>query len=158
MSFGLKNAGATYKRLVDDAFQSQIGWNLEAYVDDMVVKSKSEREMITDVAETFDNLRRINMKLNPKKCSFWVEEGKFLGYMVTSKGIRENPTKTKDIAKMQSPKTWGQMQSLPGKLAALNRFLSRSADKSLPFFETLKDIIKENKDDYRWTEDAENAF
>ncbi|GKC05403.1 reverse transcriptase domain-containing protein [Tanacetum coccineum] len=91
--FGLKNAGATYHRLVDDAFQSQIGQNLKAYVDDIVVKSKSEREMLTDIAETFDNLIRINMKLNPKKCSFEVEEGKFLGYMVTSEGIRANPAK-----------------------------------------------------------------
>ncbi|GJU71624.1 reverse transcriptase domain-containing protein, partial [Tanacetum coccineum] len=158
MSFGLKNAGATYQRLVDEAFQSQIGKNLEVYVDDMVVKSRTEREMLADIAETFDNLRRINMKLNPKKCSFGVTEGKFLGYMVTSEGIRANPAKTKDIAEMQSPRTWGEMQSLAGKLAALNRFLSRSAEKSLPFFETLKDITKENKHDYRWTEEAESAF
>ncbi|GJZ78085.1 reverse transcriptase domain-containing protein [Tanacetum coccineum] len=130
----------------------------QAYVDDMVVKIKSEREMLADIMETFDNLRRINMKLNPKKCSFGVKEGKFLGYMVTSKGIRANPTKTKDIAEMQSPRTWWEMQSLAGKLAALNRFLSRSAEKSLPFFETLKDITKENKHDYRWTEKAEEAF
>ncbi|GJS00614.1 reverse transcriptase domain-containing protein [Tanacetum coccineum] len=96
---------------IDEAFKLQIRRNMEAYVDDMVVKSKSKWEMITDITETFDNLRRINMKLNPKKCSFEVEEGKFLGYMVTSEGIRANPAKTKDIAKMQSPKTWGQMQS-----------------------------------------------
>ncbi|GKB38302.1 reverse transcriptase domain-containing protein [Tanacetum coccineum] len=93
-----------------------------------------------------------------KKCSFGVTEGKFLGYMVTSEGIRANPVKTKDIAEMQSPRAWGEMQSLAGKLAALNRFLSRSAEKSLPFFETLKDITKENKHDYRWTEKAKNAF
>ncbi|GKC05683.1 reverse transcriptase domain-containing protein [Tanacetum coccineum] len=158
MPFGLKNAGATYQRLVDEAFRSQIGKNLEVYVDDMVVKSKTEREMLADIAETFDNLRRINMKLNPKKCSFGVTEGKFLGYMVTSEGIRANPAKTKDIAEMQSPRTWGEMQTLAGKLAALNRFLSRSAEKSLPFFETLKNITKANKDDYRWTEEAEKAF
>ncbi|GJU87381.1 reverse transcriptase domain-containing protein [Tanacetum coccineum] len=85
--FGLKNAGATYQRLVDETFQSQIGRNPEAYVEDMVVKRKSEREMLADIAETFDNLRRINMKLNPKKCSFGVEEGNFLGYMVTLEGI-----------------------------------------------------------------------
>ncbi|GJV72733.1 hypothetical protein Tco_1492728 [Tanacetum coccineum] len=114
--------------------------------------------MLADIAETFDNLKRINMKLNPKRCSFKVEEGKFLGYMVTSKGIRANPAKTKDIAEMQSPRTWGEMQSLAGKLAALNRFFSRSAEKSLPFFKTLKDITKENRHDYRWTEKAENAF
>ncbi|GJX41954.1 reverse transcriptase domain-containing protein [Tanacetum coccineum] len=126
--FGFKNTGETYQRLVDEAFQSQIGQNLETYVDDMVVKSKFEQEMIADVAETFDNLKRINMKLNPKKCLFEVEEGKFLGYLVTSEGIRENPAKTKDIAEIQSPKTWGQMQSLSGKLAALNRFLSRTQE------------------------------
>ncbi|GJU75073.1 reverse transcriptase domain-containing protein [Tanacetum coccineum] len=91
MPFGLKNAGATYQRVVDSAFQTQLGRNLEAYVDDMVIKSKTERDMIMDIAETFHNLRKINMKLNPKKCSFGVAEGKFLGYMVTSEGIRANP-------------------------------------------------------------------
>ncbi|GJY60527.1 reverse transcriptase domain-containing protein [Tanacetum coccineum] len=106
MPFGLKNTGATYQRLVDDAFQSQVGRNMEVYVDDMVIKSKFEREMLADIAKTFDNLRRINMKLNPKKCSFGVTEGKFLGYMVTSEGIRANPAKTKDIAEMQSPRVW----------------------------------------------------
>ncbi|GJS86015.1 reverse transcriptase domain-containing protein [Tanacetum coccineum] len=135
MPFGLKNAGATYQRLVDSAFQAQLGRNLEAYVDDMV-----------------------NMKLNPKKCSFGVKEGKFLGYMVTSEGIQANPKKTKAVADMQSPKTLKEMQSLSGKLAALNRFLSKSAERALPFFETLKNITKENKDDFRWTEEAEEAF
>ncbi|GJW08704.1 reverse transcriptase domain-containing protein [Tanacetum coccineum] len=157
MPFGLKNAGATYQRLVDTAFQSQIGRNLEAYVDDMVIKSNNEKVLIEDIVVTFDNLRRINMKLNPKKCSFGVEEGKFMGYMVTSEGIRANPKKTKAIADMQSPRTLKEMQSLSGKLAALKRFLSRSAEKSLPFFETLKDITKKNKDEYRWTEQAERA-
>ncbi|GJZ77475.1 reverse transcriptase domain-containing protein [Tanacetum coccineum] len=84
MSFGLKNAVATYQRLVDSAFQTQLGRNLEAYVDDMVIKSRTEKDMIMDVMETFDNLRKVNMKLNPKNCSFGVKEGKFLGYIVTS--------------------------------------------------------------------------
>ncbi|GJR97854.1 reverse transcriptase domain-containing protein [Tanacetum coccineum] len=75
-----------------------IGRNLEAYVDDMVIKSNDEKMLLADVVETFDNLRKINMKLNPKKCSFGVEEGKFLGYMVTSEGIRENPKKTRALA------------------------------------------------------------
>ncbi|GJY37362.1 reverse transcriptase domain-containing protein [Tanacetum coccineum] len=113
-------------------FQSQIERNLEAYVDDMVIKSNDEKVLIADIAETFDNLRRINMKLNPKKCLFGVEEGKFLGYM--------------------------EMQSLSGKLAALKRFFSRSTERSLPFFETFKDITKESKDEYRWTKNAEKAF
>ncbi|GJZ46271.1 reverse transcriptase domain-containing protein [Tanacetum coccineum] len=158
MPFGLKNARATYQRLVDAAFQSQIGRNLEAYVDDMVIKSNDEKVLIADIVETFDNLWRINMKLNPKKCSFGVEEGKFLGYVVTSEGIWANPKKTKAIADMQSSRTLKEMQSLSGKLVALKRFLSRSAEKSLPFFKTLKDITKENKDEYRWTESAKKAF
>lgn len=124
----------------------------------MVIKSKEERGMIGDIAETFDNLRKINMKLNPKKCSFGMEEGKFLGYLVTSEGIRANPRKAKAIMDMQSPRTLKEMQSLSGKLAALNRFLSRSAERSLPFFETLKSITKENKDEYRWTKAAKAAF
>ncbi|GKA04372.1 reverse transcriptase domain-containing protein [Tanacetum coccineum] len=114
MLFGLKNAGATYQRLVDEAFNKQIGRNLKVYVDDMVIKSKAEKDMLADIAETFDNLRRINMKLNPKKCSFGVEEGKFLGYMVTSEGIRANPAKIKDIAKMKSPRTWGRCKAWLG--------------------------------------------
>ncbi|GKA37339.1 reverse transcriptase domain-containing protein [Tanacetum coccineum] len=147
----IKERGATYQRLVDSAFQKQLGRNLEAYVDDMVIKSKTEQEMIVDIAETFDNLRKVNMKLNPKKCSFGVNEGKFLGCMVTSEGIRANPKKTKAVADMQSPKTLKEMQSLSGKLASLNRFLSRFAERALSFFETLKKITKENMDDYRWT-------
>nr|GEX73022.1 reverse transcriptase domain-containing protein [Tanacetum cinerariifolium] len=158
MSFGLKNAWATYQRLVDTAFQTQIGKNLEAYVDDMVIKSNDEKVLIEDIAETFDNLHRINMKLNPKKCSFGVEEGKILGYMVTFKGIRANPKKTKAIIDMQSPRTLKEMQSLSGKLDALKRFVSRSAKRSLPFFETLKDITKENKDEYSLTKSVEKAF
>ncbi|GJV79493.1 reverse transcriptase domain-containing protein, partial [Tanacetum coccineum] len=88
MPFGLKNAGATYQRLVDKAFQKQIGRNLEVYVDDLVIKSCTEHEIIRDIEETFKTLREINMKLNPKKCTFGIEEGTFLGYKVNTKGIK----------------------------------------------------------------------
>ncbi|GJW06739.1 reverse transcriptase domain-containing protein [Tanacetum coccineum] len=120
MPFGLKNAGATYQRLVDSAFKEQIGVNLEAYVNDMVIKSRTEQDIIKYIEQTFSPLRRINMKLNPKKCSFGIEEGKFLGYIVTSEGIKANPEKVKAVMDMPSPKTLKQMQSLSGKLAALN--------------------------------------
>ncbi|GKE97132.1 reverse transcriptase domain-containing protein, partial [Tanacetum coccineum] len=114
--------------------------------------------LLADITKTFDNLRKINMKSNPKKCSFGVEEGKFLGYMVTSEGIRANPKKTKALADLQSPRTLKEMQSLSEKLASLNRFLAKSAERSLPFFNTLKNIVKENKHEYRWTKEAEEAF
>ncbi|GJT41533.1 reverse transcriptase domain-containing protein [Tanacetum coccineum] len=78
--------------------------------------------------------------------------------MVTSEGIRANPKKTKAISDLQSPKTLKEMQSLSGKLASLNRFLAKSAERALPFFNTLKNITKENKHEYRWTAEAEEAF
>ncbi|GJZ45233.1 reverse transcriptase domain-containing protein [Tanacetum coccineum] len=98
------------------------------------------------------------MKLNPKKCSSEVEEGKFLGYMVTSEGIRANPKKTRALADLQSPRTLKEMQSLSGKLAALNRFLAKSTERSLPFFNTLKNITNENKHEYKWITKVEEAF
>nr|GEX40791.1 reverse transcriptase domain-containing protein [Tanacetum cinerariifolium] len=84
MPFGLKNARATYQRLVDKAFQKQIGRNLEVYVDDLVIKSRTEKEVIRDIKETFKTLREINMKLNPKLC-LWDEEGTFLWYKKCAK-------------------------------------------------------------------------
>ncbi|GKD07373.1 reverse transcriptase domain-containing protein [Tanacetum coccineum] len=93
MPFGLRNAGATYQRLVDRAFHGQIGRNLEVYMDDLVIKIRTEDEVIRDIEETFRTLRKINMKLNPKKCTFGVEEGMFLGYQVNTKGINICPDK-----------------------------------------------------------------
>ncbi|GJW12161.1 reverse transcriptase domain-containing protein [Tanacetum coccineum] len=104
MPFGLKNVGATYQRLVDKAFQKQIGRNLEAYVDDLVIKSCTEQEIIRDVEETFRTLRKINMKLNPKKCTFGMKEGVFLGYKVNSDGLTVCPDKVKAVLSLPSPK------------------------------------------------------
>ncbi|GJR72442.1 reverse transcriptase domain-containing protein [Tanacetum coccineum] len=156
MPFGLKNAGATYQRLVDKAFQKQIGRNLEAYVDDLVIKSCTEQEIIRDVEETFRTLRKINMKLNPKKCTFGMKEGVFLGYKVNSDGLTVCPDKVEAILSLPSPKCLKDVQRLNGKLASLNRFLSKSAERSLPFFKTLKKCTK--KSDFQWTTEAEAAF
>ncbi|GJZ65271.1 reverse transcriptase domain-containing protein, partial [Tanacetum coccineum] len=156
MPFGLRNAGATYQRLVDKTFHGQIGRNLEVYVDDLVIKSRTEDEVVRDIEETFKTLRKINMKLNPKKCTFGVEEGMFLGYQVNTKGIKICPDKVDTILSLQSPKCLKDVQKLNGKLASLNRFLAKSAEKSLPFFKTLKKCTK--KSDFLWTEEAEAAF
>ncbi|GJU98509.1 reverse transcriptase domain-containing protein [Tanacetum coccineum] len=93
MPFGLRNAGATYQQLVDKAFHEQIGRNLEVYVDDLVIKSRTEDEVVRDIKETFRTLRKINMKLNPRKCTFGVEEGMFLGYHINTNGIKVCPDK-----------------------------------------------------------------
>uniref|UniRef100_A0A2N9ESH3 Uncharacterized protein n=1 Tax=Fagus sylvatica TaxID=28930 RepID=A0A2N9ESH3_FAGSY len=105
MPFGLKNAGATYQRLVNKMFHDQIGRNVEVYVDDMLVKSKKDADHLSDLKETFQTLRRYNMKLNPAKCVFGVSSGKFLGFMVSQRGIEANPDKIKAILDMSPPKT-----------------------------------------------------
>ncbi|GJT37073.1 reverse transcriptase domain-containing protein [Tanacetum coccineum] len=156
MPFGLRNAGATYQRLVDKAFHKQIGMNLEVYVDDLVIKNCSEEEIVRDIKETFKTLREINMKLNLKKCTFGVEEGMFLGYKVNTKRIKVCPDKVDAVLSLPSPKCLKDVQNLNGKLASLNRFLAKSIEKSLLFFKTLKRCTK--KSDFHWIKEAESAF
>ena len=138
MPFKLKNAGATYQRLVNKIFNRQIGRNMEVYVDDMLVKSKEELAHLDDLKETFATLKQYQMKLNPSKCVFSVASGKFLGFMVSQRGIEANPEKVQAIINMVSPRTVKEVQKLTGRIAALNRFISRAMDKCLLFFKTLK--------------------
>nr|GEU61746.1 uncharacterized mitochondrial protein AtMg00810-like [Tanacetum cinerariifolium] len=121
----LMDAGATYQRLVDSAFEGKVGHNLEVYVDDLIIKSHTEDELVRDIEETFRTLRKINMKLNPKKCTFGATEGMFLGYLIEPDGIKPCPKKTKAVIQLPSPRTMKEVQSLNGKLAGLNRFLSK---------------------------------
>ncbi|GJR43955.1 reverse transcriptase domain-containing protein [Tanacetum coccineum] len=124
-------------------FSDQIGRNLEAYVDDMVIKSFSKEDMLKDIQETFKKFWLINMKLNSKKCSFGVKEGQFLGHLITKQGIRANPSKAKAVTDIEQPKTLKDIQSLYGKLAALNRFLSRGAERNNTKKEVPKDFLVE---------------
>ena len=151
MPFGLKNAGATYQRLVNHMFRPQIGRSVELYVDDMFVKSLDEGKHLDDLQETFDTLRRYNMKLNPNKCAFGVASGKFLGFMVSHRGIEANPEKIKVILDMKSLQNIKEVQSLTGRVAALNRFVSKATDKCLPFFRILKKA-------FEWTDECQKAF
>ena len=105
MPFGLKNAGTTYQRLVNKMFNNRIGWNMEIYVDDMLVKSKEELTHLDDLRETFATLRQYQMKLNLSKCAFGIALGKFLGFMLSQKGIEANPEKVRAILDMTSPRT-----------------------------------------------------
>ena len=116
----------------------QIGRNVQVYVDDMLVKSWREEDHLADLKEKFDTFRSFNMKLNPEKCAIGVTAGKFLGFMVSQRGIEANPDKIRAIMEMTPPRNVKEVQSLNGKIAALNRFVSRATDKCLPFFRTLK--------------------
>ncbi|XP_057444763.1 uncharacterized protein LOC130737008 [Lotus japonicus] len=153
MSFGLKNAGATYQRLMDRVFEKQVGRNMEIFVDDMVVKSEEMGGHCMDLAEAFGEIRKHNMRLNPEKCSFGIQSGKFLGFMITRKGIEVNPDKCKAILEMQSPTSVKEVQKLTGRIAALSRFLPCSGSKAAPFFQCLR----KNKA-FQWTDECEQAF
>ena len=134
MSFGLKNAGSTYQRMMTRMFEPQLGKNIEIYVDDMVVKSKMVTEHLGDPSDIFDVLRRHKLRLNASKCSFGMGSGKFLGYMVTHRGIEVNPDHIKAINNLKPPRNAKEVQKLIRMIVALNRFISRSADRCRPFY------------------------
>ncbi|KAL5543255.1 hypothetical protein UlMin_010965 [Ulmus minor] len=148
-----ENAGATYQRLVNKMFKDQIGKTMEVYVDDMLVKSLKTEEHIQNLTETFEILRRYKMKLNPSKCAFGVSSGKFLGFMVNHRGIEANPTKIQALLDMEPPRKIKEVQRLTGRIAALNRFISRATDRCKPFFQALR-----KGKDFIWTADCEQSF
>ena len=138
ISFGLKNAGATYQRAIQLCFADQLQHNVEAYVDDVVVETKTQDQFITDLEETFNSLRKFRWKLNPTKCVFGVPSGKLLGFIVNNRGIEANSEKINAIMAMDAPPTIKDVQKLTGCMAALNKFLSRLGERGLPFFKLLK--------------------
>jgi len=138
MPFGLKDARATYQRLMDKTFKGLIGRNVEIYVDDMIIKSSSCDQHIEDLCQVFQALNAVRMRLNPDKCVFGVESGKFLGLMLTSIGIEVNPDKCQAIMEMQSPKTVKEVQRLVGRVVALSRFMPKMTEKIRPILSLLK--------------------
>ena len=124
MPFGLKNAGATYQRLVTKMFRPLLGNTMEVYIDDMLVKSKQCLNHAAHLQQTFDPLREYGMKLNPLKCAFGVSAGRFLGFMVTQRGIEANPAQLKAILQSPAPSSKKGIQQLTSRLAALGRFIS----------------------------------
>ena len=103
MSFGLKNAGATYQRLVTRMFRPLLGKTMEVYIDDMLVKSEEHSDHAKHLQEPFELMRAYRMKLNPSKCAFGVSVGQFLGFMVTQRGIEANPAQLKAILESPAP-------------------------------------------------------
>nr|CAN76908.1 hypothetical protein VITISV_006597 [Vitis vinifera] len=134
MPFGLKNAGATYQRLMTKIFKPLIGHTVEVYIDDIVVKSKTREQHILHLQEVFHLLRKYGMKLNPSKCAFGVSAGKFLGFMVSQRGIEVSPDQVKAVMETPPPRNKKELQRLTGKLVALGRFIARFTDELRPFF------------------------
>ena len=153
MSFGLKNAGSTYQRMMTKMLEAQMGKNIEVYIDDMVVKSKIVSKHIGDFTNIFKILRGHKLRLNASKCSFGVGSRKFLGYMVTHRGIEVNPDQVRAINSLQPPWNPKEVQRLTGMTAALNRFISRSADRCRPFF-----LLMNKWKGFEWTNKCPQAF
>jgi hypothetical protein len=150
MTFGLKNVGATYQKAIQKCLKSQIGKNVEAYVDDVVVKTTEEDKLITNLSETFANLREFQWKLNPTKCVFGVPSGLLLVFMVGHRGIEANPAKVDAIRNMAKPSNKKDIMKLTGMMAALGRFISKLGEKGLPFFKLLK-----KADKFVWDDEAQ---
>jgi hypothetical protein len=153
MPEGLKNVGSTFSRLTKIVLESQVGRNIFTYVDDIVVASKSKEDHLADLVETFANMRDARLRLNHEKCVFGIRQGKILGYLVSHHGIEANPTKIQAIINMTPPQSARDVQRLTGRLAALNRFISKSAERSLPFLKTLH-----GAKDFAWGPEQAVAF
>ena len=153
MPFGLKNIGSTYQRMMTRMFEPQLGKIIEVYIDDMVVKSKMVSEHVKDLEIIFAILREHKLRLNASKCSFGVGSGKFLGYMVTHRGIEVSPDQIKAINGLQAPRNPKEVQKLTGMIAALNRFISRSANWCWPLY-----LLINKWKGFEWSEDCVRAF
>jgi hypothetical protein len=110
MSFELKNTWVTYHWCMQSCFEGQIRYNLEVYVDDIIIKTRQNSSLIADLEETFTNVRRFNIRLNPEKCTFGVPWGKLLGYIITKRGIEANPDKISAIAEIDQFKNVKDVQ------------------------------------------------
>jgi len=153
MPFGLKNAWATYQRLMDRVLAPILGQKVQAYVDDMVVTTQQKEQHATDLEELFTTIAKYRLKMNPEKCVFGVEAGKFLGFLLIKIGIKANPEKCAAIINMRSPISVKEVQQLTGRMAALSRFVSTGGDKGHPYFQCQR---RNNR--FVWTHECEEAF
>ncbi|GAU46761.1 hypothetical protein TSUD_92560 [Trifolium subterraneum] len=153
MPFGLKNAGATYQRMMNKVFHNEIGDMLEVYMDDMIVKSEEEIDHTVHLKRVFDQARKFNMRFNPEKCTFGVKAVKFLGFYLTERGIEANPDKCRAFFDYPTPKSKKSIQTLNGMLTSMARFVAKSAQHALPLFKLLR---KETT--FEWTEECEGAL
>ena len=153
MPFGLKNVGATYQKLVTKMFRPLLGKTMEVYIDDMLVKFKERPDHTTHLQQAFELLRAYGMKLNPAKCAFGVSASRFLGFMMTHRGIEANLAQLQAILESPALSFRKGVQQLTGRLAAVGRFISRFVDRLKPFFAILKEANQA-----KWNKECDRAF
>jgi hypothetical protein len=152
-SFGLRNAGATYQRCKQHVFGDHIGRTVEAYVDDIVVKTRKADDLVNNLRIAFDCLRANGVKRNPEKCVFGVPRGMLLGYIISQRGIEPNPKKVAALDRMGPIRDLKGVQKVLGYLAALSRFISRLGEKGLPLYRLLK-----KHERFSWTVEAQEEL
>ncbi|XP_052736650.1 uncharacterized protein LOC128197859 [Vigna angularis] len=153
MSFGLKNAGATYQRAMVTLFHDMMHKEIEVYVDDMIAKSESEEEHVLNLKKLFEKLRKYKLRLNPAKCTFGVKSGKLLGFVVSQKGIEVDPDKVGAISEMPAPSTEKEVRGFLGRLNYIARFISQLTATCEPMFK----LLRKNQV-MVWNEDCQAAF
>jgi hypothetical protein len=153
MSFGLQNTGAIYQRCMQHVFGDHIGRTVEAYVDDIVVKTRKADDLVSDLRVAFDCLQANGVKLNLEKCVFGVPRGMLLGYIVSQQGIEPNPEKVEALERMGPIRDLKGVQKVLGCLAALSYFISRLGEKGLPLYRLLK-----KHEHFSWTAEAQDAL
>jgi len=155
MTFGLKNAGATYQRAMNYIFHDLIGKLAEIYIDDVVVKSKSAGGHLEDLRQVLERTRRFGLKMNPKKCAFGVSAGQFLGFLVHERGIEIGLKSQEAVKTMKPPTTKKELQKLIGKINFVRQFISNLSGRIEPFMGLVK--IKSD-DEFRWGAEQQQAF
>jgi ribonuclease HI len=153
MPFGLKNAGATYQRAMVTLFHDMIHHEIEVYVDDMIAKSRTAQDHLTDLRKLFQRLKKYQLRLNPNKCAFGVTSGKLLGFIVSGRGIEIDPAKVQAIRSMPAPRTEKEIRSFLGRINYIARFIAQLTATCEPLFKLLRKDVK-----IKWTEDCQKAF
>jgi ribonuclease HI len=153
MPFGLKNAGATYQRAMVTLFHDMIHHEIEVYVDDMIAKSRTAQDHLTDLRKLFPRLKKYQLRLNPNKCAFGVTSGKLLGFIVSGRGIEIDPVKVQAIRSMPAPKTEKEIRSFLGRINYIARFIAQLTATCEPLFKLLRKDVE-----IKWTEDCQRAF
>jgi hypothetical protein len=149
----VEEQGSNLSEGIHIILEPQIGRNVEAYIDDVVVKSKKRGDLLNNLKETFDNLYKYKMMLNPKKCVFGVSSEKLLGYMLPSQEINAYLKKVEAIEQLQPPQTRKEMQKLAGKMEALSRFISKLGERGMPLYKLLR-----KAGGFQWDDQAAMTF
>ena len=125
MSFGLKNAGATYQRMATTLLHNMMHNEVEVYVDDIIVKSKDTGSHTINLRKLFERIKQYRLRLNPQKCTFGIAAGKLLGFLVSDRGIEFDPSKIKVILEMPPPKSEKEIRGFLGRLQYISRFIAK---------------------------------